>query len=57
MTERSTLRENPFKSIIRTKTRQGMYENNFSYAINALKELCASLLKSQIFISASNLQG
>lgn len=57
MTERSTLRENPFKSIIRTKTRQGMYENNFSYAINALKELRASLLKSQIFISASNLQG
>lgn len=27
--------QNPFKSIIRTKTRQGMYENNFCSAIHA----------------------
>lgn len=32
MSERSALSKNPFKSIIRTKTRQGMYENNFFYA-------------------------
>lgn len=58
MTERSTLSENPLKSIIRTKTRHGMYENSFSYAIHAWKSCVLPFWNHRfIFISASNLQG